>query len=301
MRYDIVVLTEDTYVNNPKLDWYNLQVLLEDELVVDALQQQGLKVTKKSWSDTDFDWSQTRTAIFRTTWDYFDRFPEFSQWLQETANYTHFINPIETIQWSMDKRYLLDLLERGVNSVATHVLEQGKPVDLATKLKELGWSEAILKPVVSGAARHTYRINPSTVSEVQHILEPLLAEEHFMLQPFQHNICSLGELSLMVMGGKVTHAVQKIAKAGDFRVQDDHGGMVYPYQANEEEIAFAERAIAACDPQPLYGRVDMIRDNDGNLAIMELELIEPELFFRFHRPAAFALARCIKHYLEQLN
>ncbi len=300
MNYDIVVLTEDKYVNQPQLDWYNLQVLLEDELVVDALRQKGLKVGKKSWSDKDFDWSSTRSAIFRTTWDYFDRFDEFSPWLEATAKKTHFINPAEIIRWSMDKRYLLDLQQRGINSVATHILPKGEAVDLEQQLANLGWTQGILKPVISGAARHTYRVNQGDTASVQAKLDALINDEDFMLQPFQHNICEQGELSLMVMGGKVTHAVQKVAKAGDFRVQDDHGGMVYPYTPDAEEIAFAEAAIQACDPQPLYGRVDMIRDNDGNLAIMELELIEPELFFRFHRPAAFALADAISHYLQSL-
>jgi glutathione synthase/RimK-type ligase-like ATP-grasp enzyme len=88
-----------------------------------------------------------------------------------------------------------------------------------------------------------------------------------------------------------------VAKPGDFRVQDDHGGTVHEYQPTQEQIALAERAVAACRPRPVYGRVDLIRDNDGRLAVMELELIEPELWLRFHPPAAEAFADGIVSFL----
>jgi hypothetical protein len=101
----------------------------------------------------------------------------------------------------------------------------------------------------------------------------------------------------MVIGGRFTHAVCKKARRGDFRVQDDHGGTVVEHDATSEEIDFAEAAVAACSPLPVYGRVDAVRDNDGQLALMELELIEPELFFRLHPPAADALAEAIVAYL----
>jgi hypothetical protein len=73
-------------------------------------------------------------------------------------------------------------------------------------------------------------------------------------------------------------------------VQDDFGGTVQPYQPTAEEIAFAEKVFAVCDPMPLYGRVDFVTDNEGQLAVVELEIIEPELWFRHHPPAAEVLA-----------
>lgn len=111
-----------------------------------------------------------------------------------------------------------------------------------------------------------------------------------LLQPFQQNIIEQGEVAMMVIGGKFTHAVLKKAKQGDFRVQDDFGGTLHAYQPSLEEIEFAESAVRAWDPQPVYGRVDIIRDNQDKLAIMELELIEPELWFRRNPSAADLLA-----------
>ncbi len=97
----------------------------------------------------------------------------------------------------------------------------------------------------------------------------------------------------MVIGGRCTRAVRKIAKLGDFRVQDDHGGTVYLHTPTAAEIAFAEHAVATCPQSPLYARVDAVRDDSGALSLMELELVEPESFFRFHPPAAHALAAAI--------
>ena len=119
-----------------------------------------------------------------------------------------------------------------------------------------------------------------------------------MFQPFIADITAGGELTLVVIDGVVTHGVRKVPKTGDFRVQDDHGGTWTEYVPSVEEIAFAERAFAACEPRPLYGRVDLVRGADGSLQLMELELIEPELWLRTHPAAAQRMARAIAERLS---
>ena len=112
-----------------------------------------------------------------------------------------------------------------------------------------------------------------------------------MFQEFIKNIISKGELSLIVIGGKYTHAVKKTAKKGDFRVQDDHGGKVEVYHARDKEIEFAEQCINLCLEMPLYARVDIAYDNNNELSLVELELIEPELWFRNNKKSAELLAK----------
>jgi len=299
MTYDVVVLTEDRYENPQKRDWYTLQLMLEDELLKHALQQKGLKTTLVSWSNPDFDWHSTRAVMFKSTWDYFHRFDEFSNWLEQIKQHVIAINAIETIEWNMNKKYLIDLQEKGVHIVDSVVVETGQQTALESYFQQFNVSEFIVKPLVSGAARHTYRVNQANLAEVQSRFDALIQNEGFLIQPFQQNVLDQGELSLMVMGGTFTHAVQKIAKPGDFRVQDDFGGTVHTYFASEAEKAFAEQAVAACDPMPLYARVDVIRDNRNALALMELELIEPEMFFRFNQAATFRLADAVVNYLHQ--
>ena len=104
---------------------------------------------------------------------------------------------------------------------------------------------------------------------------------------------------MIVIAGRCTHSVRKVPKAGDFRVQDDHGGTVHVHIPTHDEITFAENAVAACPQVPLYARVDTVRDDVGALSLMELELVEPELFFRFYPPAADALAAAIAEALRE--
>ena len=116
-----------------------------------------------------------------------------------------------------------------------------------------------------------------------------------LIQPFQKNIISFGEISLMIIDGKYSHSVIKKAKKGDFRVQDDYGGKVINYKANNLEIDFAEKVISVLDFKPIYARVDLVLDNGGNLALSELELIEPEMWFRKNFLSANLLAKAIKN------
>jgi glutathione synthase/RimK-type ligase-like ATP-grasp enzyme len=94
-----------------------------------------------------------------------------------------------------------------------------------------------------------------------------------------------------MIGGKSTHAVKKIAKKGDFRVQDDHGGTVEKYEATFEEIKFAEECIENCPFSPIYARVDIVYDNNNQPSLSELELIEPELWFRNNPNSAEILSK----------
>ena len=119
-----------------------------------------------------------------------------------------------------------------------------------------------------------------------------------MLQPFQHNIVTRGEISMMVFNGQFTHAILKKAKAGDFRVQDDFGGSVHDYNPTQEEINFAQSAIRGCPELPVYARVDIFYANNDELAVGELELIEPELWFRNYPKAASVLAKAINTKLQ---
>ena len=115
-----------------------------------------------------------------------------------------------------------------------------------------------------------------------------------LFQEFLQNITKMGEISLIIIGGKYTHAVKKIAKKGDFRVQDDHGGKVEKYTPTKEDTLFAENCLKASPFTPIYARVDIVYDNNNKPSLSELELIEPELWFRNYHKSAELLAKEIK-------
>lgn len=287
---DVAILTESRYEDPPEVGWYERNILEEEHLLGAALGRLGLSWRRLDWARPEVDWSRVGAAVFRTTWDYFLRPAEFAAWLDRAARATRLVNCEELVRWNLDKRYLGDLAARGVAVVPFRVVERGDPRPLAGHLAEAGWDDTVLKPVVSGAGRETHRVERGRAAEAEPLFRRLVAAEAMLLQPFQRAILDRGELSLVAIGGRVTHAVRKLARPGEFRVHDDHGGTVHPHPPSPEETAFAEAAVAACEPRPPYARVDLVEDERGRPALMELELIEPELFFRFHPPAADLLA-----------
>nr|WP_321227905.1 hypothetical protein [uncultured Psychroserpens sp.] len=296
--YDVVILTDSRYLNDSKTDNYKHNVYYEDRLVYHALEQLGLKTLRLAWDDMFFDWSTTKAVLFRSTWDYFDRFDEFSEWLERVSSETLLLNSEKIIRWNIDKHYLLDLQEKGVHIAESHFIEKGAKVTLAQLHDILNWNETVLKPCISGTARHTYKLSSENLDQHEQIFQELISSEAMMLQPFQYNIVKKGEISMVLFNGTFSHAVLKKAKAGDFRVQDDFGGSIENYSPTEQEIAFAEASVIACPELPIYARVDIFEDNDGDIAMTELELIEPELWFRRHKKAALTLAKGVKNRLS---
>ncbi len=295
--HDITFLTAKQYLNPDRPDWYVNQILTEDEILRNALEQKGLRVHRIDWTNTDFDWTTTKSVLFRAVWDYTNRYEEFLAFINFVSTKTMLINPLETILWNLDKHYLRDLQYRGINIPPTNYIEKGNTTTLRDLHRSNNLTETILKPAMSAGARHTYKLNSNNLDMHEEIFQQLIKNEAMMLQPFLHSIIDHGETTLVVIGGKYTHAILKRAKSGDFRVQDDFGGTVQTYMPTKEEISFAEHVVSICSPVPLYARVDMIIDNNGNLAVSELELIEPELWFRFERNAANALATTVKQLL----
>ena len=290
---DCVVLTDRRYVAPQIINEYVRNVLDEDAAVVQALRAQGLTVERRAWDDPSVDWSQTRSALFRTTWDYFERWPEFSAWLDRVRPQTRLLNPGSLINWNLDKRYLIALAEAGVSVVPTRYVARGDARSLSALMAAAGWREAVVKPAISGAGRDTFRVPVPVSAEHAARYRELVGAEDMLLQPFLPSILDDGEVSVVVIDGAVTHAVRKVAAAGEFRVQDDHGGTVHPHTPAPDEAEVAAAAIAACSPRPVYARVDLVRMPDGQPAIMELELVEPELFFRFAPHAAVRLGEAV--------
>lgn len=295
--YDVIVLTDNDYIKESD-DPFLKTIQYEDDLVKRSLINIGLKAEKLSWDDQDFDWRHTKSVIFRSTWDYFKRFDEFTKWLKSISEHAILFNSRDIIYWNIDKHYLKDLSNKGINIATTRFIERGDRITLKELYAQSGWNETVLKPCVSGTARHTYRLNPSNIEAHESLFKELTSKESMMLSPFQYDIIQTGERSLVLMNGVFTHAVLKVAKEGDFRVQDNFGGSVHEYQPTPMEVEFAQMVVNACPEMPIYARVDIFTDNNGELAVLEAELIEPELWFRHNPKAADILAQALKNRLN---
>ena len=298
-KYDVVVLTDSRYVKPLKTNTYISNVLREDELVINALKEKNLSVVKKDWNDSIFDWETTRSILFRSTWDYFDKFELFKKWFNKTKNKCLMINSTETIEWNIDKHYLLDLQEHQIPIPNSEFIKRGSSIDLLLLMQKKNWNEIVVKPTISGAAKNTYRLKEEEIIQFGPTWEKLIYKEDFIVQEFQNNVISEGEVAMIVIGGKFTHAVLKKAKEGDFRVQDDFGGSIAIYNPSEEMVKLAEKCTRILTPIPSYARVDIIWNNLMDLAVSELELIEPELWFRLNPNAAQKLAQHVDLILSE--
>ena len=293
MKKHVALINDHRWIDPPAQNAYIRNILEEDRILSEALGSKGFEVSRVDWADATIDWQGFDATVIRQTWDYFERLDEFRAWLDRVEACTRVINPVDVIRWNCDKRYLIDLHAAGVSTVPTVVVDRQDPVpELAGFLDRSGFSEAVIKPAVSGAGRETYRVTREGVAALEPTWRRLVAAEAMLVQPFMPAIIEHGELSLVVIDGEVTHAVRKIAAAGEFRVQDDHGGTVHEHAPTPTEIRIAEQAIAAVPGQVAYARVDLV-DSESGPRVMELELIEPELFFRQNVKAASRLAAAV--------
>lgn len=268
----------------------------DDRLAAAALGKQGLVVEPVLWDRQDIDWSAYSTVIVRSCWDYHNRHAEFYEWLQRLDEQGASLwNPISIVRWNMEKTYLRDLEERDVLVLPSVWLPRGAEVDLASLMKEQGWKQAVIKPVISAAADQTYLIAQESAQTHQDKFQALLQQGGMIVQEFAKEIQDQGEWSLIFFDKRYSHAVLKQPKSEDFRVQQHLGGTVNVASPSAALIEEAKTLLDKVDSDLLYARVDAI-ERHGRLHLMELELIEPLLFFEVHPQAAGRFADAlVKH------
>ena len=152
----------------------------------------------------------------------------------------------------------------------------------------------IIKPSISATAFNTFRLADFSGS-----LE-VFADESYLVQPFVSSVIENGEFSLFFFNGEFSHSVQKTPKSGDFRVQEDFGGQIVGITPSVEMLDLGESVIAVLNERPLYARVDFVLGNDGKFRVMELELIEPALYFRCVEESANRFAKALSDHLNEL-
>ena len=294
---DITLLTCRAYYKPDNITPYIQNILLEQELLKSAFESQGLKVDITYWDNPSYEWQQTKSVLFRTVWDYFERFDEFWDWLEQVKTKTRLINSYELIKWNIDKHYLRDLKNNDIQVVPTYFADRGNNISLQEIANLNDWKHIVIKPAISASAFNTYKIINDEIEQKEQLFHELLQTHDMLVQPFFPTISELGEASLMVFGGKFTHAILKKAKAGDFRVQDDFGGTVHDYNPTQEEIKFAEKVFQSCTSLPIYGRVDIVWDSNKHIYLSELEIIEPELWIRNRPESANKIAEAVNKIL----
>ena len=131
------------------------------------------------------------------------------------------------------------------------------------------------------------------------MLERTFSGRRFVVQPFIANIRTEGEYSLFFFNGEYSHAILKVPKAGDFRVQEEHGADIIPARPPADLLAVGHKVFSHVQPLPAYGRGDWVRGPDGHFLLMELELIEPSLYLRTDPGAAARFARAFDQWFQK--
>ena len=262
------------------------QLSADDRLLLPALTEAGFDPLPLLWDDPAESWARHAAVIVRSCWDYHHRPREFHAWLDRlAAEGARVFNPVPLLRWNADKRYLRDLADAGIEVIPTAWVEQRDEASLADLAGARGWRHVVVKPSVSATAFETWRAGPDLTGEDEQRFRRLTGERPALVQPYLPDI-ERGELSLVFLDGQYSHAVLKRPRPGDFRVQTDFGGTVEPLRPEDHVVAAAARALAAAPGPTLYARVDLCLVN-GRAQLMELELLEPALFFA-HEPGAAA-------------
>jgi glutathione synthase/RimK-type ligase-like ATP-grasp enzyme len=241
--------------------------------LVDALRAAGLDPVAEVWTNPSVDWSAYDAILLRSVWDYHRRYEEFTEWLAQVDKAgVPVVNDSGLVRWNADKRYLLELRERGVAIVPSQVA--AGPC-LREVVGGLSGQEIVVKPTVSAPGELATR-GVAGSDEVEQALDEL-PDLVYLVQPFVPEVQADGEWSVMFVDGEFTHAVLKRPATGDYRVQHEYGGQATLTEPTPAVLDGASAALEAAGHTPVYARVDGVVVN-GRFLLMELELIEPYLF-----------------------
>lgn len=260
-------------------------------LLAEALRRHGATPSCLAWDAPEADFASQDLVVLRSTWNYHRDLPTFLAWVDRTSAQTNLANPAHVVHANARKIYLLDLERRGVAVVPTEVVRRGETRTLADITAARGWAEVVVKPLVSAGSFQTERFTPATHADGERFLATMAAERDVLVQAWMPAVDTSGERALVWIDGELTHAVRKAPRfAGG-----QESVSAAPVAIADDERAFATRVLDASGfaREILYARVDVVRDGDGALRLMELELIEPSLFLEQHPPALERFAKAI--------
>lgn len=264
----------------------------DDHPLVEELAARGHAATPAIWDDAAIEWASFDVALLRSPWDYHHRRDEFLRWAASASEATRLLNPLDLLRWNSHKSYLVDLARRGADVIPTEILPARSAVDLRARMSHRGWARAVVKPAVSADAFGTVLVDEKTMSAGQAHTESMLAERDMMIQPYFASVEEPGERCLVHIDGGFSHAVRKRSHFLGGRHVGPEGLSV---EADDDERAAAARVLDIAGARSaLYARVDLARDDHGRPCLMELELVEPTLFFTCAPRAAARMADAVE-------
>jgi glutathione synthase/RimK-type ligase-like ATP-grasp enzyme len=257
----------------------NLPNLTEsDQLLIPALANRNIQATPVIWDDKSIDWKEFDVLIFRNTWDYYEKQIEFDLWLKKIEKLgIKTLNSISIINQNKHKFYLQDFEKQGIKILPTVFINKTENLNLSSIIPN-HWQKAVIKPAYSGGSYQTELFDIVDIDKINEQYISIASEKELLLQEFIPEITTLGETSFIFFNKKFSHAVNKQAVNGDFRIQQQFGGIYKLIKVDSEIIKKAQKIVHTFSENLLYCRVDgIIIDNE--LHLMEVECLEPDLYF----------------------
>lgn len=261
----------------------------EDHLLLDALASLRQAAAIRPWDAGDWRLASSDLCVIRSTWNYVDKRDEFAAWRRDVAARGRLVNPLDVIEWNIDKRYLVELQSRGAPTVPTVLVAAGVACRLEEFFATFGCEELVVKPTV-GAGSSGLEIH--AIDDLNENSEGVRSWPYdVLLQPLVPAICTEGEWSLVFVTGVFQHAIRKRPARGDIRSQPEFGATVTTEAPPSYVLDAAEQTIAT-GPATTFARIDLV-DNNGAALLMEAEYIEPQLFLEGQAGTVRAFAEAL--------
>jgi glutathione synthase/RimK-type ligase-like ATP-grasp enzyme len=250
----------------------------QDRPLIAELARHDITATAVIWDDPSINWSDFDYLVFRNTWDYFEKETEFNLWLDQIEKLgIKTLNPIAIIKQNKHKFYLREMEQQGIKILPTLFIDKTTNLNLK-ELMPSHWKKAVLKPAFSAGSYLTEVFEAADVEKINTQYKTIASEKDLLLQQFMPEIQTVGETSFIFFNKKFSHAVNKKPVPGDFRIQVQFGGIYRLTHPDDELIAKAQKIVDTFTGKLLYARVDGIVI-DNALHLMEVECIEPDLYF----------------------
>ena len=242
-----------------------------------------------NWDDESINWSDFSAAVVRTTWDYTKRPEEFLTVLKKiNDSNTLLLNSYDFLKWNMNKIYLRDLSKKGVSIIDSLFFDEK---DFNEKAQSLICEQFIVKPRVGASAEGQEFVDLNKLIKMN---ESKNYQGSHFVQPFIEDIKTEGECSYFFFNNEFVYAIKKIPKDGDFRVQEEFGGKLSFFTPDAEELKEAYKtADAVRNYSPLYLRVDAVKTKAKEWKLMELEAIEPSMYFGHYANGSNMFAKAL--------
>jgi len=276
------------------ITWSGLLGGAESErLLLPHLAAAGVEPQIVDWRTAGVSLSAFDLVVLRSCWDYHLRGAEFTEWLLLTANSVPVLNDVKTVLWNRNKFYLGELAAMGIEIAPTVFVNGSGPITPSAWQEIRSWKKSVVKPAVSASAHKTWLFDTVAIPDEEE-LKSKMDGEPFLIQQFIPEIETHGEISFIYIDGRYSYAALKRPAEGDFRVQKEHGGSVKLFHPDSALLDQANEiaGMVAQVRDSLYCRIDAVA-RDGKLVLMELELIEPELFLGLAEGAAERFADAI--------